>query len=144
MLLQMQSNIKPSINHVKVFEHVTQVHILEQRRKKLEDQGKQCIYVQYESRIKTYKLYNPNTKKRIISRDVEFDEEDYQRWSNDDKNIKGVFLRIMMMLIGDVSRSRSKSIKQSSSINVNIYVGINIPFQLERNKLFTREQQGGR
>lgn len=33
----------------------------------------------------------------IISRDIEFNEEDYYRWSNEDKNIKGmIFKRIVI------------------------------------------------
>ena len=45
----------------------------------------------YERRTKACKLYNSDNKKRNISRDVEFDEEDYWRWSDKDKNIKGMF-----------------------------------------------------
>ncbi|GAA0152651.1 hypothetical protein LIER_37532 [Lithospermum erythrorhizon] len=40
---------------------------------------------------KTYRLYNPLTKEVIISRDVEFDEKDYWRWSTGERNVAGLF-----------------------------------------------------
>jgi len=80
-----------SVNHLKVFGCITYAHTPEQKRKKLDDQGEKCIFIWYERRTKAYKLYNPDSKKRIISGDVEFDEEDYWRWCDKDKNIKGMF-----------------------------------------------------
>jgi hypothetical protein len=34
------------------------------------------IFVGYEQKSKRYKLYNPNKRKMMISRNVEFDEEE--------------------------------------------------------------------
>ncbi|KAG8478853.1 hypothetical protein CXB51_028662 [Gossypium anomalum] len=54
----------------------------------------QCaVYLlnRYEKRSKAYTLYNPLTKKVIISRDVKFDETDYWRWSEEKKKIEGLF-----------------------------------------------------
>ncbi|KAG8490237.1 hypothetical protein CXB51_015585 [Gossypium anomalum] len=42
-------------------------------------------------RSKTYMLYNSLTKKIIISKDVEFDEDDYWRWSKEAMKIEGLF-----------------------------------------------------
>jgi hypothetical protein len=40
----------------------------------LDDKGERCIFMGYSPNSKAYKLYNPETKKVIISRDVTFDE----------------------------------------------------------------------
>ncbi|XP_074342697.1 uncharacterized protein LOC141680342 [Apium graveolens] len=43
-------------------------------RSKLDDKSEKCIFIGYSERSKAYKLYNPVTKKVVISRDVRFDE----------------------------------------------------------------------
>ena len=50
-----------------------------------------CILIGYDKNSKSYKLYNPLTKKVIVSRDVEFDESDYWRWSNEERKVQGLF-----------------------------------------------------
>ena len=45
-------------------------------RQKLDDKGEKCIFVGYSEQSKAYRLYNPITKKLIISGDVEFLEEE--------------------------------------------------------------------
>ncbi|KAG9450495.1 hypothetical protein H6P81_010460 [Aristolochia fimbriata] len=85
------SGSKPAVGHLKIFGCIAYAHIPEQRRKKLDDRGEKCIFVGYDSKTKAYKLYNPVTKRLIISRDVEFDEEDCWRWSEEEKNNKELF-----------------------------------------------------
>jgi hypothetical protein len=43
------------------------------RRTKLDDKSEKCIFVGYGDRRMGYKLYNPITKKEIMSRDVIFE-----------------------------------------------------------------------
>lgn len=43
-------------------------------RSKLDDKLEKCIFISYIERSKAYKLYNPVTKKIVISQDVRFDE----------------------------------------------------------------------
>ncbi|CAL8157460.1 unnamed protein product [Prunus armeniaca] len=43
-------------------------------RNKLDDKSEKCIFIGYSERSKAYKLYNPKTKKFLVSRDVRFDE----------------------------------------------------------------------
>ncbi|KAJ4723526.1 Retrovirus-related Pol polyprotein from transposon TNT 1-94 [Melia azedarach] len=66
---------KPGISHLRVFGSVTHVHIPDERRTKLDDKSESFIFIGYDSSSKGYKLYNPNNKKIVISRDVIFDEE---------------------------------------------------------------------
>ena len=45
-------------------------------RKKLDKKGQKCIFVGYFEDTKAYKLYDPVTKKVIISHDVQFVENE--------------------------------------------------------------------
>ncbi|KAJ4724624.1 Retrovirus-related Pol polyprotein from transposon TNT 1-94 [Melia azedarach] len=53
----------------------THVHVPDERRTKLDDKSESFIFIGYDSSSKGYKLYNPNSKMIVISRDVIFDEE---------------------------------------------------------------------
>ena len=44
-------------------------------RRKIDNKGEKCIFLGVSDKSKAYKLYNPNTKKILISRDVVFDED---------------------------------------------------------------------
>jgi transposase InsO family protein len=70
------SKRKHNITHLRVFGCVAYSLIPQELRKKLDDRGEKCIFVGYSEQSKAYKLYNPITKKLIISRDVEFVEEE--------------------------------------------------------------------
>jgi transposase InsO family protein len=67
------SGHKPSVTHVRVFSCVAFAKIPDARRTKLDDKSEKCIFVGYGDRRMGYKLYNPITKKVIISRDVIFE-----------------------------------------------------------------------
>ena len=47
-------------------------------RKKLEDKSLKCVFLGVSETFKAYKLYDPLTKKVVVSRDVIFDEN--QTW----------------------------------------------------------------
>ena len=66
---------KPGISHLRVFGSVAHVHVPDERRTKLDDKSEKYIFIGYSTHSKGYKLYNPNNKKFVISRDVMFDEE---------------------------------------------------------------------
>ena len=61
---------------MRVFGCVVYAHVLDWLRKKLDIKGDKCIFVGYSDESKAYKLYNPPTKKVIISRDVQFIDEE--------------------------------------------------------------------
>ena len=69
---------KPNVIHLMVFGCDALVHIPEEKRTKLEKKSKKSIFVGYPSGSKGYKLYNPETKKMIRSRDVIFLENSFQ------------------------------------------------------------------
>ena len=69
------SGRKPGISHLRVFGSIAHVHVPDKKRTKLDDKSESFIFIGYDANSKGYKLFNPNNKKVVISRDVVFDEE---------------------------------------------------------------------
>lgn len=46
---------------------------------KLDDKCTKCIFIRYYDSSRSYKLFDPKEKKIIMSRDVIFKEDDYQK-----------------------------------------------------------------
>ncbi|XP_026441683.1 uncharacterized protein LOC113340837 [Papaver somniferum] len=78
---------KPSVRHLKVFGCIAYAHIPTEIRKKLDNKSEKCIFLGYSVATKGYKLYNPETRKMIISRDVIFDESSQWDWNSTEDNI---------------------------------------------------------
>ncbi|GKV36625.1 hypothetical protein SLEP1_g44733 [Rubroshorea leprosula] len=74
------SGRKPGVDHFKIFGCIAYAHILDEKRKKLDDKGEKSIFLGVSNNSKAYKRYNPNTKKIIVSRDVIFDEGKFWEW----------------------------------------------------------------
>eukprot|EP01018_Ginkgo_biloba_P002097 Gb_06074 [translate_table: standard] len=79
------SRRKPSVAHLKVFGCIAYSHVPKEKRQKLDDKSKKCIFVSYSEEIKGYNLYNPVTNKVIISHDVIFDKGGVWQWQEDIK-----------------------------------------------------------
>ena len=60
------------VEHLRVFRCVACAHAPKEQGKKLHEKGVKCILMGYSLESKAYRLYDPITKKIIISRDVEF------------------------------------------------------------------------
>jgi len=65
---------KPNISYIRVFGCLAYSHIPEQLRSKLDSKAENMVLVGYASQSKGYRLYNPNSKRVVIKRDVTFDE----------------------------------------------------------------------
>ena len=76
------SGRKPSVDHLRIFGCIAFAHIPDEKRKKLDDKSEKCVFLGVSEVSKAYKLFNPFTKKIIISRDVVFDEEKTWNWVN--------------------------------------------------------------
>jgi hypothetical protein len=61
---------KPSVDHFKVFGCIAYAHVPDEKRKKLDDKGEKCVFLGINEHLKAYKLFNPITKRIVISRDV--------------------------------------------------------------------------
>ena len=70
------SGTKQFVTHMRAFGCVAYAYVLDQLRKKLDSKREKCIFLGYSDESNAYNLYNPSTKKVIISRDVQFIEEE--------------------------------------------------------------------
>ena len=64
--------MKPSVSHLEVFGCPAYSLIPTQHHHKLDEKLVKCVFIGHYLDSKTYKLYNPNTCKIILSRDVVF------------------------------------------------------------------------
>ncbi|KAM1756495.1 hypothetical protein ACFX11_005857 [Malus domestica] len=75
------SGRKPGIAHLKIFGSLCYVHIPSNLRHKLEENSHKCIFVGYGSSEKGYRLFDPISRKIVLSRDVTFDENNSWDWN---------------------------------------------------------------
>ena len=78
------SEVKPSIEHFKIFGCIGHVHNPEQKRRKLDDKSVKCVHLGISFESKAYKMYNPITKKMVISGDVVFEESEKWDWNSEE------------------------------------------------------------
>ena len=77
------SGVKPKVDHLRVFGSIAYAHVPDQGRSKLDDRSVKQVFVGYDANSKGYKLYNPSSGKVMVSRDVEFDEEEAWNWEKE-------------------------------------------------------------
>ena len=68
------SRKKPLVDHFRVFGCITYAHTPNERRQKLDDKSDNFVFLRVSESSKAFKLYNPMTKRLVISRDVVFNE----------------------------------------------------------------------
>lgn len=74
------SGTKPSVEYFRVFGCISYVHVPDAKRTKLEDKSVACVLLGVSEESKAYRLYDPITKKVIISKDVVFEEKKTWDW----------------------------------------------------------------
>lgn len=72
---EMLKGIKPNLDHLKVFGCVGYARTEAVGRIKLDDRSRTLVHLGIEPGSRAYRLFNPTTKKIVVSRDVIFDEE---------------------------------------------------------------------
>jgi hypothetical protein len=78
------SGSKLNVSHFKIFGCVIFAHVPKELRKKLDDRSEKYIFIGYSEHSKEYILYNPVTKKYLVSRDVKFMED--KSWDKTENN----------------------------------------------------------
>jgi hypothetical protein len=65
---------KQDVSHLKIFGCIAYVHVLDEKRSKLDPKAEKFIFIRYSLEQKGYKCFNPSTRKLQVTRDVMFDE----------------------------------------------------------------------
>ncbi|CAN0856784.1 Retrovirus-related Pol polyprotein from transposon TNT 1-94 [Linum grandiflorum] len=81
------SGHKPTVKHLKVFGSMCYTHVPDQKRHKLEDKAERGIFVGYSSQSKGFRVYNIESQKVIITRDIKVDED--ATWNWDESKVDG-------------------------------------------------------
>jgi hypothetical protein len=76
--------IKPDVKFPRVFGCRAHAKVMKPDLKKLDDRSKPMVMVGYEPGRKAYRLYNPATKRVLVSRDVVFDKGRGWNWDGSD------------------------------------------------------------
>lgn len=74
------NNQKPSVDHLRVFGSIAYALVPYERRTKLDEKSIKCVVFGVSKDSKAYRLYNPETRKIVISKDVHFDENKGWEW----------------------------------------------------------------
>jgi hypothetical protein len=68
------SGKNPLVSHLKVFGCDGFVHVLDEKRRKLDKKEMKCIFIGYKEGMKVCKLWDPTSRKTMYSLDVVFIE----------------------------------------------------------------------
>lgn len=68
---------KPDVSYFRIFGSPAFVHVPEESRRKLDPKAVECILVGYCENTKSFRMWNPATRRIIISRDVVFKEDGF-------------------------------------------------------------------
>lgn len=74
------SGVKPIVEYFRVFGCIGFVHIPDQRRRKLDDKSKKCVFLGVSEESKAWRLYDPMVNRIVTSKDVVFAEGKSWDW----------------------------------------------------------------
>lgn len=116
------SNEKPVVDYFRVFGCVAHVHIPDQNRSKLDDKSRRCVLLGVSDESKTWRLYDPISKKIIVSKDVVFEEEKGWDWGKSVEEIKQDILECEDE--GDTVADQNEELGETSPNNLSGSPGI--------------------
>ncbi|RVW51356.1 Retrovirus-related Pol polyprotein from transposon TNT 1-94 [Vitis vinifera] len=82
------SGVKPNVDYFRVFGCIGHVHVPDNKRKKLDDKSFQCVLLGVSEESKAYILYDPVSKKIVVSRDVVFEEDKCWNWGRSNEEVR--------------------------------------------------------
>ena len=74
-------NRKPTVDHFRIFGCVGHVKDVTPHLSKLADRSKPMVFIGYDSNTKGYRMFDPKSKRVVVTRDVVFEEEKKWEWS---------------------------------------------------------------
>jgi transposase InsO family protein len=77
------TGVRPEIGHLRIFGCPVYIHIPVEKRTKLEPSGQKGILVGYNEDSKAYRVFLPDQRKTVVSRDVKFEENLASRKSHE-------------------------------------------------------------
>ena len=80
--------VKPKVDHLRVFGSKCYAHIPDEKRKKLDPKAEKGIFVGYPDGSKGYKIFIPESRRFIRSRDVKFLENSHTNVGRDDERLE--------------------------------------------------------
>ena len=80
---------RPNVSHLRVFGCIGYAKIDIAKLKKLDDRSRMLVHLGTEPGSKAYRLYDPNSRRIVVSRDVVFDEEKGWNWSRESSEAQG-------------------------------------------------------
>ena len=86
------SGVKPSVDHFRVWGCVAHVHVPDAKRGKLDNKSFPCIFLGVSEESKGYRLFDPKTRRIVVSKDVIFEEERNWEWEKEFRDQIGVQL----------------------------------------------------
>ena len=66
---------KPEVSHIRIFGSMAYCHVLDEKRKNLDQTTEKGYLVGYNENVKAYRIYIPENRKIIVQWDVKFMEE---------------------------------------------------------------------
>ena len=85
---EMWSGVKPKVDYFRVFGCLAHVHVPDQKKTKLDDKSLQCVLLGVSHESKAYRLFDPATRRIIMSRDVSFEEDKGWNWGRTVEEVK--------------------------------------------------------
>jgi hypothetical protein len=114
------SGNKPYVHYFRVFGCIAHVHIPDKQRSKLDDKSEKCIILGVSEESKAYRLYNPVSKKVIISRDVVFVENEKGEWKRSNEEIE-----VDVLKWGDEKKIRTQESQEGGNAEIEEVDGVN-------------------
>lgn len=82
---------KPNVSHIRIFGCVGYAKVDIPHLKKLENRSRMLVHLGTEPGSKAYRMYDPTSRRIVVSRDVIFDEEKMWNWKNISEENRGSF-----------------------------------------------------
>jgi hypothetical protein len=115
--IEVWSGLKPTAKHLKVFGSLCYIHVPDQKRSKLDNKAEKGIFLGYSSQSKGYRVYNIETGKISVSRDVKIDENAQWNWEEAEPQQQSVLLPIVQQNTPTAVPEIQPHVTESSSSN---------------------------